>query len=102
MPLTVSSSSKHAIKIFVMLGPLTVMFEESFCDVFLLLIYISIQCILEAFSSSESQRTIPDCAAPLDANPEPSGSVCSALTQLRPSVESRFMAVLHGMTNAQQ
>lgn len=73
--LSQSFSSKHAIKVFVILVPLTVVFEGSFYDVFLLLIYISIQCILKAFSSSESQWTSPECAASLDDDCEPSGSV---------------------------
>lgn len=43
---------------------------------FLLLLYISIQWILKAFSSSESQWTSPECATSLNDNSEPSGSIC--------------------------
>lgn len=75
MPFTVSFSSKHAIKVLVILGPFTVMFKESFYDVFLLLIYISIQCTLKISSSSESQWTSPECASSLDKNSECSGSI---------------------------
>lgn len=52
MTFTVSFTSKRTIKVFVLLGSLTVMFKEAFYDVFLPLIYIFIQRILKAFSSS--------------------------------------------------
>lgn len=53
-----------------------VSFSVPTVTLFLLLIYISIQCILKAFSSPESQWTSPECATSLDGNSEPSGSVC--------------------------
>lgn len=105
MVLAVSFTNKCIIKAFVLPSSLTTLFKEVFCDIFVLLIYISIQGILKVFSSLGVLMNQPRvCSCFLNNKLL---KLCSKVCQLElhsccAAVEGRDGAAPHDMPKSQE